>query len=171
MREQHTSPSWKKTQVRAKQTARGVKIFKMKKKISELVLYNIHAPHMGNSKISKITEYFYSKLNCINIPSKGKDLCIVGDLNAKVGKSDTKFINCIGSHSRGIRNTNGEHLCDLLMKNTRIARTFFEIDHLSKPLLGKKRKYHHIQPNRLYHTPSELKTIYDKCNELYFPPR
>ena len=117
----------KKTEFKAKPTPSGVKIFRVKRKVSELVLYNIHAPHMGTTKKSpEITEKFYGELNNLITKAKGKDICLLGDFNAKLGKSDTKF-SCVGTHSRGFRNENGDYLIDLLMKNNLIAcNTFFK---------------------------------------------
>ena len=49
MREENTSSP----QIKVKTTAGGVKIFRVKK-VTEMVIYNIHEPHMGyNSKIPR----------------------------------------------------------------------------------------------------------------------
>ena len=56
----------KKTEFKSKQTSRGVKIFRVRKKLSEMGLDNIHAPYIGTTKKSpEITEKLYGSLNKI----------------------------------------------------------------------------------------------------------
>ena len=57
---------------------------------------------------------------------KGKDLIVLGDFNAKVGKS-ARPSPCLGAHSRGIINTNGEFLQEFMTNNKLLAsKTFFK---------------------------------------------
>ena len=126
----------KKNNYASKITQEGVKIHRTKKKTSDLVLINVHAPHMGSTlKNVEITEEFYENLNDIVKQMKGKDLIILGDFNAKVGKSAGPS-PCIGSHSRGVMNTNGEFLQEFMINNKLLAsntlfkhpfQTFFKI--------------------------------------------
>jgi len=44
-------------------------------------------------------------------------LIITGDLNAKVGKGTTEERDVLGHHVRGVRNENGERLCQFREMN------------------------------------------------------
>ena len=62
---------------------------------------------MGSTlKNVEITDECYKSLNDVVKQMKGRDLIILGDFNAKVGKSAGPSL-CFGGHSRGIMNTNG----------------------------------------------------------------
>ena len=55
-----------------------------------------------------------------------RDLIIAGDFNAKLGSHEFKA-GPVGSHARGIRNTNGDHLFEFLDSSNYIAsNTFFK---------------------------------------------
>ena len=124
MWEQHTSAFGKKDSNLGETNSPRSEKIKVNKKVSELVLVNIHAPHMDTrAKSPEITGKFNDKTNILT-DSIGKDLCVLDDFNGKLGKKDTK-LNCIDLHSRCIRIINGEHLCDL-MKNNRISSTTYK---------------------------------------------
>ena len=117
----------KKNNYASKITQDGIKIYRTAKKTADLVLINVHAPHMGCTlKNMETTEEFYKKLNSVVREMKGKDLIILGDFNAKIGKN-AGISHCMGAHSRGIMNTNGEFLLEFMTNNNLLAsNTYFK---------------------------------------------
>ena len=96
-------------------------------KRSNLTILNCHAPHMGiTMKQPQTTDEFYKKLKECWSKLRTRDLIIAGDFNAKLGSHEFKA-GPVGSHARGIRNTNGDHLFEFLDSSNYIAsNTFFK---------------------------------------------
>ena len=59
-------------------------------------------------------------MGCIGFQQKcnrNDILIITGDLNAKIGKGTTEEREVLGQHGRGVRNDNGERLCEFCEMN------------------------------------------------------
>ena len=101
--------------------------FKINSKKDHIItVINVYGPHTGITKTNpQEAEKFYDKLNEI-IKEQRKTtslLVIAGDFNSVVGKR-TDDDNCLGKHSSGVRNRNGQNMinfCEfnsLLVTNT-----------------------------------------------------
>ena len=101
--------------------------FKINSKKDHIItVINVYGPHTGITKTNpQEAEKFYDKLNEI-IKEQQKTtslLVIAGDFNSVVGKR-TDDDNCLGKHSSGVRNRNGQNMinfCEfnsLLVTNT-----------------------------------------------------
>ena len=101
--------------------------FKINSKKDHIItVINVYVPHTGITKTNpQEAENFYDKLNEI-IKEQRKTtslLVIAGDFNSVVGKR-TDDDNCLGKHSSGVRNRNGQNMinfCEfnsLLVTNT-----------------------------------------------------
>ena len=69
-------------------------------------------------------EQFYKKFSDTLAKFKGVDVIVVGDFNAKFVKQNL-LDRCIGSHSRGRRNDNGNSLHEFMPRHNLMARNEF----------------------------------------------
>ena len=75
-----------------------------------------HAP--TNEAIDEEKDEFYSQLqDSISSCSRHDMIIVMGDLNAKVGSSNTHRGKVMGKFGVGIMNDNGERLCDFCSVN------------------------------------------------------
>ena len=95
-----------------------------------MVIINVYAPHSGRTQENpQETERFYQTLQEV-IEKNYRNttiLLVAGDFNAKIGKKLSNDENFMGKYSRGIRNTNGRHLAELLLNsNFYLTNTHFQ---------------------------------------------
>ena len=106
-----------------------------------LTIFQIYAP--DSSYTDETSEEFYDLLQVkINsLPSKNSYM-LIGDFNAKVGKSDTEWPEVVGKYGLGERNNRGSHLLQFCVINQLIiTNTMFRHP--------EKRKATWISPNGL----------------------
>lgn len=91
-----------------------------------------YAPTLNAPELTK--ELFYEHLGRIvgNV-TKGDDIIIAGDMNARIGKSNFLWKNIIGKHGVGQRNGNGLQLLQFCSQyNLRVMNTFFQQKNIHK---------------------------------------
>ena len=98
---------------------------------SLISIINVYAPTNDIvEKDDKILQNMYEEINnTINILKNKSMIFIAGDLNAKVGKKTSQYINdsCLGNFSRGTRNSTGQQLIDFcIINNLFIANSAFQ---------------------------------------------
>ena len=77
----------------------------------KVTIIQVYAPH--NEKDDEEKDQFYQELQEVIEGCNKNDITIVmGDLNAKVGRDNSGFERTMGVHGLGIRNDNGERLCE-----------------------------------------------------------
>ena len=99
-----------------------------------LTLINVYGPTQSKVELDeKCRDEFYLKLGELikkkKKDSKGKGMILIaGDFNSRVGSNDSDFPDgCIGPHSRGPRNDNGQTLVDFCESNGLcITNTLFQ---------------------------------------------
>ena len=91
----------------------------------KLTLIHVYAPTNDTDEEAK--DHFYEKLQAIVDKTPKHDLLVItGDLNAKVGSDVEGYERVMGKHGVGIRNDNGEKLCDFCgMNDLVITGTIF----------------------------------------------
>ena len=94
-------------------------------KYRKVTIIQVHAPHNEKEDLEK--EQFYLELQEVVDGCNKNDIIIVmGDLNAKVGNNNNGYERTMGTHGLGIRNDNGERLCEFCQMNGLvIAGTLF----------------------------------------------
>ena len=92
-----------------------------------IMLTVIHAYAPTNEADEEDKERFYGELTDVVEKVHRHDMLIItGDMNAKVGNTPEPYEGIMGRHSVGVRNDNGEILCDFCaMNNLVITGTLF----------------------------------------------
>lgn len=86
---------------------------KIPTKQKHTLIINVHFPTLKESKQSpQNRDELYEIINSIKQAYKNDNIIIAGDFNAKIGKKQNEEEICIGSHSKGKRNINGQALID-----------------------------------------------------------
>ncbi|CAH2099838.1 unnamed protein product [Euphydryas editha] len=100
-------------------------------------IIQVHAPREQDKKLAK--EKFYNDLTEL-MQKINKNVIVMGDLNAKVGKKSNKDEFILGDYSTGDRNDNGQRLIDFCFAhNLKIMNSFFK--------KRKSRKWTWLAPN------------------------
>lgn len=84
---------------------------RFKSRVRNVSLIQCYAPTEGASEEMK--DRFYGQLNAVydTIP-RGDIICVLGDLNAKVGSDNASLKHVMGTHGLGTRNDNGERFVE-----------------------------------------------------------
>ena len=86
----------------------------------------IHAYAPTNEADEDDKERFYGELTDVEKAHRHDMLIITGDMNAKIGNTPEPYEGIMGRHGVGMRNDNGERLCDFCaMNNLVITGTLF----------------------------------------------
>ena len=98
----------------------------------KLTIVHIYAPTEDADEQTK--NEFYRRLQEVLDNRKAHDMLIVtGDMNAKVGDDNKGYERIMGKHGLGIRNDNGERLCDICdMNGMVITGTLFPHKNIHK---------------------------------------
>ena len=99
-------------------------MMKLKAKPFNINVIQVYAPTQDHD--DEEIEKFYREIhNGIKYVKSDEIMCILGDLNAKVG--DEKYQNIVGMHGLGQRNERGERLIQFCQENKLfIANTWFQ---------------------------------------------
>ena len=82
----------------------------------KLTVIHVYAPTEDADEETK--DEFYARLQeVLDKRNKHDMLVITGDMNAKVGEGNTNYERVMGKHGLGVRNGNGEKLCDMCDMN------------------------------------------------------
>ena len=85
-------------------------------KYRKLTLIHVYSP--TNDACVENKDEFYEQLESTMQKCSRHDILIItGDLNAKVGKGTNEESEVLGHHGRGVRNENGERLCEFCEMN------------------------------------------------------
>ena len=85
-------------------------------KYRKLTLIHVYSP--TNDACVESKDEFYEQLeSTVQKCNRNDILIITGDLNAKIGKGTTEEREVLGQHGRGVRNKNGERLCEFCEMN------------------------------------------------------
>ena len=123
----------------------------------KLTLIHVYAP--TNDTDEEANDHFYEKLQAIVDKTPKHDLLVItGDLNAKVGSDVEGYERVVGKHRVGIRNDNGEKLCNFCgMNDLVITGTIFPHKEIHKQtwISPDRRTYNqidHVLINRKFRT-------------------
>ena len=83
----------------------------------KLTVIHVYAP-TEDAADEETKDEFYARLQeVLDKRNKHDMLAITGDMNAKVGEENTNYERVMGKHGLGVRNGNGEKLCDMCDMN------------------------------------------------------
>lgn len=100
-------------------------------------IIQVHAPREQDTKLAK--EKFYNDLTQL-MQNNNKNVIVMGDLNAKIGRKSNRDEFILGDYSTGDRNDNGQRLIDFsFAHNLKIMNSFFK--------KRKSRKWTWLAPN------------------------
>ena len=99
-------------------------MIKLKAKPFNINIIQVYAPTQDHDD-EEIEKFYQEIQNGIKYVKSDEIMCIMGDLNAKVG--DEKYQNIIGMHGLGQRNERGERLIQFCQENKLfVANTWFQ---------------------------------------------